>query len=262
MRPRAEHRLFLAEGPQAVREALAVPGCVREVFAVPAAADRARRPAQRRRRRRRRRGSSSTTPALASLTETVTPQGLVAVCRLPRRAPGRRPRRARRGCVAVCADVRDPGNAGTVLRCADAAGADGVVLTGASRRPLQRQGRAGLAPARCSTCRVAVDARSTDVVARAARRRAAPCSPPTAPASVDLDDAVDDGPAGRPHRLAVRQRGLGAARRDRRAGRPPGPDPDPRPRREPQPGHRRRGLPLRLGPRPAPAVPLTRTTPR
>jgi tRNA G18 (ribose-2'-O)-methylase SpoU len=36
---RAEHRLFLAEGPQAVREALAVPGCVREVFAVPGAAD-------------------------------------------------------------------------------------------------------------------------------------------------------------------------------------------------------------------------------
>ena len=32
---RAEHGLFLAEGPQAVREALALPGCVREVFALP-----------------------------------------------------------------------------------------------------------------------------------------------------------------------------------------------------------------------------------
>jgi RNA methyltransferase, TrmH family len=32
--------------------------------------------------------------------------------------------------VAICADVRDPGNAGSVLRCADAAGADGVVFTG------------------------------------------------------------------------------------------------------------------------------------
>jgi len=32
----------------------------------------------------------------------------------------------------VCADVRDPGNAGTVIRCADAAGAAGVVLTGDS----------------------------------------------------------------------------------------------------------------------------------
>ena len=34
--------------------------------------------------------------------------------------------------VAICADVRDPGNAGTVIRCADAAGADGVVLAGSS----------------------------------------------------------------------------------------------------------------------------------
>jgi RNA methyltransferase, TrmH family len=34
--------------------------------------------------------------------------------------------------LALCADVRDPGNAGTVIRCADAAGADGVVLAGDS----------------------------------------------------------------------------------------------------------------------------------
>ena len=34
--------------------------------------------------------------------------------------------------VAICADVRDPGNAGTVIRCADAAGADVVVLAGSS----------------------------------------------------------------------------------------------------------------------------------
>ena len=31
--------------------------------------------------------------------------------------------------------MRDPGNAGTVIRCADAAGADGVVLTGSSVDP-------------------------------------------------------------------------------------------------------------------------------
>jgi len=34
--------------------------------------------------------------------------------------------------VALCADVRDPGNAGTVIRCADAAGADAVVFAGSS----------------------------------------------------------------------------------------------------------------------------------
>jgi RNA methyltransferase, TrmH family len=36
----------------------------------------------------------------------------------------------------VCADVRDPGNAGAVIRCADAVGADAVVLAGDSVDPL------------------------------------------------------------------------------------------------------------------------------
>jgi TrmH family RNA methyltransferase len=128
---RSELGLFLAEGPQAVREALALPGCVREVFAVPSAA--AQHPEIR--------DAAGSLPwhlvddaALASLTGTVHPQGLVAVCgRID--VPldeliARRPR-----LVAVCADVRDPGNAGTVIRCADAAGAAGVVLAGQSVDP-------------------------------------------------------------------------------------------------------------------------------
>ena len=72
--------------------------------------------------------------ALASLAETVHPQGLVAVCRTVERPLddllATRPR-----LLAVCADVRDPGNAGTVIRCADAAGAGGVVLAGSSVDP-------------------------------------------------------------------------------------------------------------------------------
>ena len=59
--------------------------------------------------------------ALASLSDSVTPAGVVAVCRfldtdLAALADAR--------LVAICADVRDPGNAGTVIRTADAAGAD------------------------------------------------------------------------------------------------------------------------------------------
>jgi TrmH family RNA methyltransferase len=86
--------------------------------------------------------------ALASLSDSVTPAGVVGLCRfldvpldvvLPvveqralasvveTPAPDRR-----RQLVAICADVRDPGNAGTVIRCADAAGADGVVFAGRS----------------------------------------------------------------------------------------------------------------------------------
>ncbi len=130
---RAEHRLFLAEGPQAVREALDVPGCVHEVFALPstgaqhpdllAAADSQQVPWQ-----------LVDEPALASLADTVQPQGVVAVCRFLDVPFGEIAESSAR-LLAVCADVRDPGNAGTVIRCADAAGAAGVVLTGSSVDP-------------------------------------------------------------------------------------------------------------------------------
>ncbi len=63
------------------------------------------------------------------MSQTVHPQGMVARCGfvdVPLTAlVERRPR-----LVAVCADIRDPGNAGSVLRCADAAGAEGVVFAG------------------------------------------------------------------------------------------------------------------------------------
>ncbi len=63
------------------------------------------------------------------LSDAVTPPGVVAVCRFVDVALGvalaGEPR-----LVVVCADVSDPGNAGTVLRTADAAGADAVVLAG------------------------------------------------------------------------------------------------------------------------------------
>lgn len=63
----------------------------------------------------------------------MTPAGVVGLCRhldrpLTDLLSGDRAARL----VAICADVRDPGNAGTVVRCADAAGADLVVLAGSS----------------------------------------------------------------------------------------------------------------------------------
>lgn len=65
---------------------------------------------------------------LGGLSDTVTPQGIVAVCRMVDvsldDALGTDPQ-----LVVCCAQVRDPGNAGAVIRCADAFGADAVVLT-------------------------------------------------------------------------------------------------------------------------------------
>jgi TrmH family RNA methyltransferase len=120
---RREAGCFLAEGVQAVREALAFRGTdVVEVFATAAALRRHADlldgvPA-----------AEISDRAVATLSETVTPQGLVAVCRqvdVPLAdAFARRP-----GLVAVLVEPNDPGNAGTVLRTADAAGADAVILT-------------------------------------------------------------------------------------------------------------------------------------
>jgi TrmH family RNA methyltransferase len=66
-----------------------------------------------------------------SLSQTVTPQGVVAVCGYLDR-PLATVIAGRPKLVAVLAAVRDPGNAGTVIRVADAAGADAVVLTDSS----------------------------------------------------------------------------------------------------------------------------------
>jgi TrmH family RNA methyltransferase len=68
---------------------------------------------------------------IADISTTVTPQGLVGICRFLD-TPFEEILAARPKLVAVLAHVRDPGNAGTVLRCADAAGAEAVVLTDAS----------------------------------------------------------------------------------------------------------------------------------
>jgi len=131
---RFEHREFLAEGPQAVREALKVSGAVIEIFVTPAAADR----------------HPELLPAavavhdiavhrvdervLKAIADTVQPQGIVARCRFVSHELGDvlsgRPQ-----LVVICADIRDPGNAGTVIRCADAVGADAVIFTGHSVDP-------------------------------------------------------------------------------------------------------------------------------
>ncbi|HET6624906.1 MAG TPA: RNA methyltransferase [Nocardioidaceae bacterium] len=186
---RAEHRLFLAEGPQAVREALRLPGCVAEVFAVPGAdatyPDLVAAAA----------GQQVTwqlvdDPALSSLTDTVHPQGLVAVCRFLDR-PVEHVLAGPPRLVVVCADVRDPGNAGTVIRCADAAGAGAVVLAGHSVDPYN--GKAVRASAgSLFHLPLAVHDDTAGVVA-ALRQQGLSVLAADGGGELDLDDAVDDG---------------------------------------------------------------------
>jgi TrmH family RNA methyltransferase len=127
---RREQGRFLTEGPQGVREALARPGTVEELFVTAAAAERHANLIDA--------AIAVGVPvrevdgrALASLVETATPQGLVAVCRAVHQPLASALAGAPR-LVAVLAHARDPGNTGTVIRTADAAGCDVVIVTEAS----------------------------------------------------------------------------------------------------------------------------------
>ena len=75
-----------------------------------------------------------TEKAAAGLSETVTPQGLVAVCALRDVAAGSLTAAPPRLAVAL-SELADPGNAGTVLRTADACGAGAVVFGAGSADP-------------------------------------------------------------------------------------------------------------------------------
>ena len=126
---------FLAEGPQACREAAAAgPGVLLELYVTKEAADR-HAPIVAAARAAGADVVRASGEVLASLSGTVTPQGMVGVCAtvgttldvLLAAAPT---------LVTVLAHARDPGNVGTVIRCSDAAGVGGVVMSDASGDPL------------------------------------------------------------------------------------------------------------------------------
>jgi RNA methyltransferase, TrmH family len=133
---RQRTRLFLAEGPQAVREALGrpgEPGLVTELFVTAPARSRYGELVE------AAAGHGAAVHAvsgevMAELAQTITPQGLLAVCRFVD-VPMEQLAAAAPRLVVLLANVRDPGNAGTVLRTADAAGADGAVFSDASVDP-------------------------------------------------------------------------------------------------------------------------------
>jgi len=131
---RQRERAFLAEGPQAVAEAFHCGAQVTDLFVTVPARSR----------------HHDLVAAIAAagipvhvvsgevmdeLAQTVTPQGLLAVCGFVDVPLAEVTARGKPGLVALLANVRDPGNAGTVLRTADAAGAHAVVFADASVDP-------------------------------------------------------------------------------------------------------------------------------
>ncbi len=120
---------FLAEGPNLV-EAASARGLVRDVFVTESAAQRHASllatlgwPAH-----------LVTERAAKALSDTVTPAGLVAVCEMPATALddvlAGSPR-----LVVVAVEISEPGNAGTVIRIADAMGAGAMIFGGHSVDP-------------------------------------------------------------------------------------------------------------------------------
>ncbi len=121
---RERDRAFLVEGAQAVAEALAHDDAISTLFHTD------EHPLVVRARERGVEVLPVTPEVMARLTSTVTPQGLVGVAAFVDIPLDALPPST--GCVAILHAVRDPGNAGTVVRSADAAGADAVVFTSTS----------------------------------------------------------------------------------------------------------------------------------
>ena len=124
---RSETGLFLLEGPQGLAEALASPKLIVEIFATEEAQEKHAELLQRAAAARIDVQSVSEA-VLKVLCDTNTPQGVLAVCRqldvTLESVIETKPQ-----LVALLANIRDPGNAGTVLRAADAAGADAVIFS-------------------------------------------------------------------------------------------------------------------------------------
>src|SRR5829696_3317066 len=218
-RARAEGR-FLLEGPEGIRAALEAGQVPESLLATERAAARHAGLVN----LARQRGAQVTMvaePVLAALAATTTPQGLVAVLPSVLRRLEDLPAAPR--LVCVLAEVRDPGNAGTVLRAADAFGADAVVTTAGSVDP--ESPKAARAAAGSLFHLPVVAGAPWPALRTALRRRGRPARRrhrrPGAPAR-----------AGRP---GPRQRGPRPARPGRRRPRPGRPGPPGRPGREPQP---------------------------
>ena len=124
---RSETGLFLLEGPQGLKEALERPKLIEKLFATESFEQKYPDLISRARDARVNVNLVSES-VLKELSDTTTPQGVVAVCQQfhvsIEDVLASKPK-----LVAFLAQIRDPGNAGTVLRAADAAGADAVVFS-------------------------------------------------------------------------------------------------------------------------------------
>ena len=134
-RERAETGLFLAEGARHAEEALANGWSPAYAFASQAALERPQtRDLLLRMKSAGARVLTGTEKILATLSRKDNPQMVISAFRQRVSQLADFPKDGGRRFVALY-EVRDPGNLGTVIRTADAAGCDGVILIGTTCDP-------------------------------------------------------------------------------------------------------------------------------
>ncbi len=180
--------------------------------------------------------------AAAALSDAVHPQGIVVRCAHPQvtvadvLAGGPR-------LIAVLVEAGDPGNAGTVIRLADAAGADGVIIAGNAVDPFNPK---TIRASAGSLFHLPI-AQAPDPAALLDELSAAGLSvlATSGAAELDLDAAAADGILDLPTAWLFGSEAHGLPERPAGAGRRGGAGADLRSRRVAQPGHRCRDLPVR-----------------
>ncbi len=127
---RYRQRAFLIEGVRLVEEALAAGLPLRLALYVPEQLRKLPRGTALLERLAGCRDAFPTTPqVLRNVSDTVTPQGVVAAVPFPERPP------QGEGLLLILDRLRDPGNCGTILRTAEAAGVRAVYLSPGSVDP-------------------------------------------------------------------------------------------------------------------------------
>lgn len=119
-RGRSAEGLFITEGLRSVRDALEKGAHIEKIILCEGAQFDGAFPQQ---------NIFTFAPRLFSeISDTVTPQGMLALCRIPKASPSDISFQDC-GCIVLCEGVQDPGNVGTIIRTAHAAGCSGVILS-------------------------------------------------------------------------------------------------------------------------------------
>ena len=121
-RERLDSKKFIAEGIQGIREAILVNGAIDTLFLSPAGAERLQRAEVDYSQINQIEVSDKVAEAMS---DAMTSQGIIAICNIKERHISELNGKN----IVYLSEIQDPGNAGTILRTADAMGIDAIVTS-------------------------------------------------------------------------------------------------------------------------------------